>query len=125
MLGIYRNWSNGSWQASLSCDVDPERHLHVQQLGEFPILQDLVGGYHRDDLPGADLGAEFAPDADGKIDGTDAHGVRGNGWIGDLVDAIDGADRNTSITSRAKILVENRQLFGKSLFLGHRYRVSA
>jgi hypothetical protein len=46
------------------------------------ILQELIGGNHRDAVPGADLVAEGAANAAGKVDGADLEDVF-VAWAGD------------------------------------------
>lgn len=79
--------------------------------------EDLFAWDHRDDVPGADLGAELAADAALEVDGADAHGVAGVVGVVDLVDAIDRADGDAGVTAGAEVLVEDGELFWQ--FLGH------
>ena len=90
-----------------------------QKVRVFRFGQDLVGGDHGDHVPGADLGAELAADADVQVDGADAHGVAGVRGVGDLVDAVDRANGHSRIAARTQVLIEDRKLFGKFFLFGH------
>ena len=70
-------------------------------------------------MPRAYLGTQLAADTNRQVDSTDTHGIPGISRIRDFVDAINRANRDTRVTSGAEILVEDSELLGKFLFLGH------
>lgn len=89
--------------------------MWLDELGdEFFDVENLVGGDHGDDIPGADLGAEGAADAAWEVDLTGLHdGLELRS--GDGVDAIDGADGNAGLAAGAKVFIKNCESFRESL----------
>jgi len=91
-----------------------------EQGGKLRFLQHLFGRDHGDDIPRTNLRAELATDAHAEVDGANAHRVARMGRIGGFVDAIDWTDGHAGVTSGAKVLVEDGELFGELFLLGHR-----
>jgi len=91
----------------------------LQQFRQFGFHQDLIRGHHGDDVPGTDLGTQFAADADHQIDRANAHGITGMARVRYFIDAVHRAHRHTRIASSAQILVQYRELLGKLFLLGH------
>ena len=86
--------------------------LRFEKRGELGLRKYLVRRHHSDHVPRADLGAEFAPDANRKVNRADTHCVSGVPRIGDLVDAIHRAHRHARVAAGAQVLIEDRKLFG-------------
>jgi hypothetical protein len=95
-----------------------------RRLGELRnrlgVLEELIGGDHRDAIPRADLVAEGTANAAGEVDGADLK----SGLVaraGDGADAVNGADDQAGFAAGAHVLVEKGEDFGEFLF-GHRKR---
>ena len=77
-----------------------------QLSGRLRVLEELVGGDHRDAVPGADLMAEGAADAAGEVDRADLEG----GLVaraGDGAYAIDGTDGEARLAAGAVVGVDD------------------
>ena len=70
-------------------------------------------------MPGADLRAQLAPDADLKINRADPHRITRMRGVRNFIDAIHRTDGHARIASGTQILVQDRQLLGKFFLLSH------
>ncbi len=93
--------------------------LYFHQGRQFRFLKNLIGRNHCDDMPGANLGAEFAANTNDQIDRADSHGVTRNRGVGYFIDAVHRADRDTSVAAGTQILIKDCQLLGEFLLFRH------
>ena len=107
----------------LLCTVYSLEHHYqgVAWLSEFsrsratthnPSRAPTTPGAKKYDIPGANLSAKLASDADVEVDGADPHRIARVPRIGDVIDAINRANRHAGVTAGAHILVEDGELLG-------------
>lgn len=93
--------------------------LNVDQLRQAWFGQNVIRRHHGDNTPRTNLSTVLAADTDRQIDGADTHGIAGVNRVGNLVDTVHRANGHAGVTARADILIENSELLGKLLLLGH------